>query len=60
VEYIHALLDDLKLTLYAQYAEKDTNLDPLEGIDRLEPGQYDNFVVGLKLDYYLGWKSRGR
>jgi hypothetical protein len=60
LEYIHTILGDLRITGYARYAEKDSNLEVIQGIDRLEPSQFDNFIIGFKLDWYLGWKSRAK
>ncbi len=56
--YTHALSNSATARLLVEYAEQQTNLDPLDGFDRLEPSDFDNLVIGFQLSYYAGWKSR--
>lgn len=53
----YPLTNDWVLHLWAEYATQETNLEPVEGFDRLEPSDFENVVFGIRISYYFSKKT---
>jgi hypothetical protein len=53
-EYRHALLDNLTLEVYGRLHDQDTSRPIL---DELEETSFNDFVVGLKFNFYASWSN---
>jgi hypothetical protein len=56
--YTHPISNRFTIRFAGRYREQQTNLDPVPGFDRLDPSDFDNYVIGLQLNYYFSKKSK--